>query len=562
MTYRKIIQRGFILAGLAALFIAAYGIGEVWAQGPTNMPGGAALTDPSAGDPLVGEPYGMAGDRIVFTNWYYVKPGGLQWKDDEGNQVATRKDVKPGDWGAHFVTYDMPLGIRLVAQQARRYGPVIKPEKPWEDRGTYIQALLEKEGKFCMYAAGQNASGERVDCFYESDDGYHWTWPNLDLVEYEGSRQNNLIPRPPGTSFFIDPSVPAEERYKTVQLGTITPEEYEAYKKDHPDGWTPLANRSDEKLIFGLRGAVSADGFHWTPLAEPMGVEHADSKNIGYYDTVLKKYVLYTRTWWVGPRDPTQPGGLGDSWYLVGRRAIGRTESDTFGNFPVSRAVLIPPSDALPSEVLYTNCKTTIPGAPDHHVMFPALWNMNSDGTRIIMASSSDGRVWNWVPGGHLFETGDFGQFDGGNIFAVPDLAELPNGDFVLPYNGYRYPHKYPRGDSRYYIGYAVWPKGRIVALEAEGLGEFSMVGIVPPGNRLRINAVTKRTSSILVAACGMKGEPLPGRSFEDCTPIIGDQYQTLVTWGEHEDMGIEPGQPVVLKFKLNQAKIFALDFE
>ena len=557
MTYRKIVRLGFILIGLAAFFAATHGIDEARAQGPANVPGGAALPDQTAG-----EPYAMAGDRIVFTNWYYVKPGVLNWKDDEGKPVAARDHIKLGDWGAHFVTSDMPRGIQLTAQKAERYGPVIKRKKPWEEKGTVLRTLLEYEGKFRMYAGAQDANFKQVGCYYESDDGYHWTRPNLDMIEYDGNKQNNLTPPIPGYVIFVDPSAPAEERFKTLKLGNISPEDFAIYKEEHPDGWEPLAYRSDEKLIFALRGGVSADGFHWTSLDEPLSVEHADTLNTGYYDTVLKKYVMITRTWWVGQRDSDQPGGLGQSWYSVGRRSIGRTESDTFGDFPASKTILLPPSDMLPSEVLYSNCKTTIPGAPDNHLLFPAVWNMDSDVTRLIMAASSDGRAWNWVPGGTVLETGEFGQFDGGTIFATPNLVELPNGDFVLPYSGFRYPHKYPRGDWEYYIGYAVWPKGRIVALEAEGLGEFSMVGIVPPGNRLRINAVTKRTSSIRVAVCGMNGEPLPGRSFDDCKPIIGDQYQTLVTWGEHEDMGVEPGEPVVLKFKLNQARIFALDFE
>lgn len=54
----------------------------------------------------------------------------------------------------------------------------------------------------------------------------------------------------------------------------------------------------------------------------------------------------------------------------------------------------------------------------------------------------------------------------------------------------------------------------------------------------------------------------VPGRSFEDCRPIIGDQYKTLVTWKSGEDIGVPEGSPICLRFKLDQAKIFFLDFE
>ena len=53
----------------------------------------------------------------------------------------------------------------------------------------------------------------------------------------------------------------------------------------------------------------------------------------------------------------------------------------------------------LPSEVLYTNCHTTIPGAPDQHLLFPTVWDTTDDATRLEMAVSHDGRVWNWLGG-------------------------------------------------------------------------------------------------------------------------------------------------------------------
>ena len=65
--------------------------------------------------------------------------------------------------------------------------------------------------------------------------------------------------------------------------------------------------------------------------------------------------------------------------------------------------ILEPTPDMLPSEQLYTNCRTAIPGAPDHHLMFPAIWNGSvDDTTRIAMASSHDGQTWHWVPGGDI----------------------------------------------------------------------------------------------------------------------------------------------------------------
>ena len=146
-------------------------------------------------------------------------------------------------------------------------------------------------------------------------------------------------------------------------------------------------------------------------------------------------------------------------------------------------------------------------------------------------------------------------------MFAVPHLVELPNGDWALPYTGYLYPHKYPRGAWRFSPGMAVWPKGRMVALEAPDEGEFTTLALIPPGRKLTINAVTQRAGEIRIEAADLSGTPLPGRSFEDADLIVGDQYHRPVTWKGQEDLGYTEGSAIVLRFRMKRARIYSLDF-
>lgn len=511
-----------------------------------------------------GEPYRLEGKRIVFTNWFFVRPGSHAWVDDDGNVVTADRAANIGDWGAHFRTYDMPRGVRIAVRPAERRSDILVPEQPWEKRFS-VTVLIQDGDRLRFWGTCPDP------CYLESRDGVTWERPTLGLVEFAGNRDNNLCPGVPGGFLFIDPSAPPQQRYKALGTDTISEEEFAAYLHERPGDYDPRARRTDVGHVYALRGFVSADGFNWTLLPRPLSVEHADTQNTGHYDPVTGKYVLYTRTWWVGDQDPSARGAVSPdaAWIAPGRRSIGRSESDTFGDFPVSQAIAAPPPDFLPSEVLYTNCKTTMPGQPDNHLMFPAVWNMDSDATRLVMMSSTDGRVWHWVPGGTVLDTGAFGTFDGGAIFASPNLVEFANGDFALPYNGYRFPHKYPRGHEGFppTLGFAVWPKGRICAVEAEGLGEFTTVGFIPPGNRLRINAETRRGGWIVVEVCALSRgcmdlKAIPGRSFDDCAPVIGDQFRTLVTWKEGEDLGVPVGQPLALRFRMNQASIYALEFE
>ena len=381
----------------------------------------------------------------------------------------------------------------------------------------------------------------------ESKDGLHW--------EIKGKLNSDEI-----LHVFIDPSAPPAERFKSVWADEITREQFEAFRAKRPDAWEPRAvvHLADSGTVTCVRGAVSADGIQWTVLPDPLVAEYADTFNTCYYDPVLRKYVLYTRYWSLGPTAAKVAPDIRNNWTDVGRRAIGRSESSDFRSFPPSEMILEPSPDMLPSESLYTNCRTTIPGAPEQFLMFPAIWNASiDDTTRIGMASSHDGKVWHWVPGGDLLHTQAFGQCNGGCIWTLPELLEFPGGDWALPYLAHNVPHKYPRGKLVGGSGFAVWPKGRLVGLHADEHGEFSVIPLIAPGRVLELNTITKRTGWVKIEVSGVVGH-----SLEDCVPIVGDQAWTRVTWKGGDDLGIESGQSVALHIQMYQATLYGLQFE
>jgi len=505
-----------------------------------------------------GEPYELAGSRLVFTNWFFVRPGGFAWLNDRGQSVTVAGNEGP--WGAHFRRSDSPFGIRLVAQPAQRMGPILQSERPWEAKGVSINTLIHVDGKYRAWGPCWWEKS-RGFCYLESTDGLHWQRPELGQVELAG-RKTNMIDANFGEGcVFIDPSAPPAERYKSVRLNDMSYEAFEQYKLERPGGWEPKAKREDVGKAFFLQGAVSPDGIRWKPLPEPLAVEHSDTQIVACYDAALKKYVIYTRGWLVGRQSQQASTGLSGHWISPGRRSIGRTESSDFRRFPLSELVLAPPLSMPPSDVLYTNCKTTIPGAPDLHVMFPTVWHQSDDTTSVVMAASHDGRLWDFVPGGPVFDTAQFGQWDGGCLFASPSLVELADGSFVLPYTGYNFPHKYPRGQLRFLPGYMVWPKGRLVGLEAAERGEFATVAVIPPGRKVLVNALTKRTGSLLVEVAGLDGNAIKARSFAEADPIVGDQYRKPLTWKGQDTLTPEKGKPVMLRFRMDKATLFGLDF-
>lgn len=537
----------------------------LWAAGATVAASAASQSARAAqSDIEYGEPYELLGSRLVFLNWHYIRTGSFSWRDAAGNSVGLASPVPPD--AAYFATADQPRGIRLAAQPAQRVGPLFEAERDWEEgAGVAITTLLKDGGKYRGWGAPFTTSGDppgqKHFVYYESDDGIVWRRPELGIVEWNGSRANNIVNifGTDGGSVFIDPSAPSTERYKLMAEMTFSKEVVDEYIRRRPGVWDPKSARSKNGSVVGMTGAVSADGLHWTQIREPLAVEVTDTNLTAYYDVRLGKYVAYTRTWSSGIRS-SKVKSKGRFWG-TGRRSIGRSETSNYREFPLHETILEPGPDLLPTDTLYTNGKTTIPGAPDHHLLLPTIWHTANDSTSVTLASSHDGKIWHYLPGSPVFATGPFGAFDGGCVFAHPQLTELGDGRWVLPYSAYNVPHKYPRKLWKFAPGYAVWPKGRLVALEAAGRGEFATIGLIPPGRKLRINALTKRGGSLFVEVADMKGKPLEGRSFSEAARIFGDRFWTPVTWNGQEDLGHPDGTAIILRFRMDQAQIFGLEF-
>jgi len=97
-------------------------------------------------------------------------------------------------------------------------------------------------------------------CYAESDDGFHWTKPNLRLVEYRGSKENNIVDIEPGSGnmdVLFQPDGPLERRYLMVI-------EFMGWR--HRKGLHTLESPSITRF------AASRDGYRWTMLQDEPAV--------------------------------------------------------------------------------------------------------------------------------------------------------------------------------------------------------------------------------------------------------------------------------------------------
>ena len=137
------------------------------------------------------EPYQLMGKRIVFTNWFYVRAGHFYWLNGDGNKVNTDRDAMIAADSARFVSYNVAHGVRLFSEKAQREIPFIPTDKPWDKGGIMVHTLIHENGKYRLWAGCNSDTQQSWYCYLESNDGINWEKPNLGLVDFEGSRENN-----------------------------------------------------------------------------------------------------------------------------------------------------------------------------------------------------------------------------------------------------------------------------------------------------------------------------------------------------------------------------------
>lgn len=516
------------------------------------------------------EPYHLGRGPHLFTDWRFVRPGMVRWDTIQGSTDLFSPEGDPGI--VYSRSLDVPYNIRIDACKPELAGPFFRPEKPWE-RIMFWNSLVYDGGKYRFWyscvpsdywnpekkvlGTNLNADWGQLLCYVESDDLLTWKHPELMIHNYHGEKSNIVFggPLTPNTGYhggavFIDPSAPANERYKTFYMGRIPLDQLREYEQKLGLELDPMAIHYQSAMF----GAVSSDGFHWTAIENPLMLANSDTSNRVYFDLNLNKYVAYVRMW------------------FYGRRVIGRAETDDFRRWPLPDPVMWIGADDQPANDIYTNASTFYPETTDQYLMFPGIYRRDTDTTEIRMASSFEGRMWSTLPGDPVIPTGVDGSWDGGCVFAAGDLVKMGSGQVALPYVGYSVPHKYPRFMPLGQLGFAIWQAERLSSLAADGVGGFTTPQFILPDSLLRLNIETHRSGEVLVEIAEADGLPrpvpqvegpaFPGFSFADCDPLCGDLPAKTVSWKGNTDLSALVGKPVSLRFRMRAAKLFSFKFE
>ena len=508
-------------------------------------------------------PYDVAAGYHPFVDYRYVHAGQARWLDADGHEPGAWEPMAGSSWltPAHVA---VPHGIRLELQPASKSEPFIVGEAPWEYwLVDSVDVVIRDGGRYRLWyeskpsdlwdaersrALPARDSYGRVLCYAESEDGVAWRKPQLGLSEWDGSRANNIVlgreltgPRGLlGTAVFRDDVAPSHERFKAMFMGRIgagaSPDELR-HRGAPVDPMT--VQPEGQRAIYA---ATSPDGLGWTVHPQPIAWHFADTGNVAEWDPALQAYVWYTRGW---------------TW---GRRTIARAETADFHDWPLATPVVTAaPTDTLWSDV-YTNAKTTYPGDPSTHLMFPTVYDRSRDTTSVIALASADNIGWSFIPGGPCLEPGAEGSVDGGCVFAGTGLVELPGDRIGIPYGTFSVPHKHPPLGQGEGVAWATWPRGRLAGLVCDQDGEFWTPPLRVHGRGLRLNVKTQAGGSVRVEVQDETWTPRDGYGLEQSSAISGDHLDAPVTWGATATISAADYRPVVLRFQLRKATLYGFE--
>ncbi len=443
--------------------------------------------------------------------------------------VGSRLELMVDDYLIENVT-----GAALTLNRPTPRGVAIVFDKPWEGNTSAYHTVFQDGELFRMYYRGSHydpktrkGRGEVV-CYAQSRDGIRWTKPELGLVEFDGSKKNNIVWSGMGSHDFApmkdaNPQCKPDERYKAMARGAG-----------------------------GLYAFKSADGVRWSPLSEkPVITKGAfDSQNLAFWDPVRRRYVDFHRGFRNGVRD------------------IMTCTSHDFRNWTEPVWLEYP---GAPTEHLYTNQVIPYYRAPHIFVGFPKRFVPTRRAVEHPHPGVSDGLFMTSRDGRRFRRWGEAFIRPGlqkerwicrnnmtawGILVTKSAIPGTPDELSIYSAEGYY------TGESCQLRRYTLRIDGFVAVRAPLSGGEMVTRPITFEGKRLQINFSTSAAGSVRVEIQDAEGRPVPGFTLADCPEIFGDELARVVTWKAGPDLGKLAGRPIRLRFVLSDADLYALRFQ
>ena len=416
--------------------------------------------------------------------------------------------------------------------------PVLVSEKPWEqalegaDQRVYVYGTVlpdqETEQLRLWYNRGSNV------LFATSADGLHWQRPELNLVEYDGSKKNNLVfPHFHSPSVVYSPGADVDHRYAMLGCGRLPDRAYYA--------------------------AHSSDGLHWKLYPENPILSSSDTCTLAFDDRTGEYLAFHKRTHvyrghsrrlvylatspdmqaWSEPKLVMAPDAIDDAQVVE--------EGGLYSQFYNMSAFRY--GDQFLG--LVTHFRYTGPPAERGPLQSGA------DGpVDVQLVHSRDGRTWHRCEDrSAVIPNGPF-SYDAGCVLGVSNSFATIGDEIWFYYSAITTTHGGYVPDKKITIAAARWRLDGMVSLDAGPEdGEIETKLLQCSGDRLIVNAEADG-GTLTVAVFDRQGRLLPGFSDDDCEPVCGDGVRQSIRWAKHDRL---PGdQPIRLRFTMRNAKLYS----
>ena len=431
--------------------------------------------------------------------------------------------------------------------QQRTHDPIMVADRSWEGRavGNDLSILRDTAtGTFRMwYRSFNDTRAEEADKnllnYAESMDGLSWTKPNLGLIEFDGSRANNIIHRPG-----LLPGCRAMEQHGLVVDDVGGPDR--RYKM-------PIYHAFANNEGNGLSALFSPDGKSWT-LHNPQISPGAGDRHAAIRDEATGQYVLYLRP----PRylDPMS-AGTRTSGALPYKRVVARATSTDFTSWSDYEIVFRNDSFDTRGTEFYNIAPLQY---GNRHIAFVNLYDTMVERMWVTLASSLDGIHWH-RPFRHerIVDLGPEGCWDDSWV-NVSDSPPVREGDRMrFWYHGRAEAHRLPYRTGG--IGTFLLGLDRFAGLAAgREAGWIVTDRVLAGGNRLFLNANVRNGTARVEVRSG-DGTPIPGLTLEDCDEIRGDSVEHAVTWNGSPNLSQTRDERVHLHIEFTYGTVFAYRF-
>ena len=452
--------------------------------------------------------------------------------------------------------------------------PILTLEKPWEGRflslyGTVIQD--PDSGLLKMWYSGWTGQRDPAFrlCYATSTDGTHWERPKLGIIEFQRSKDNNLI-----ESGLAMPSVL-----------------YTPWDPDPRRRYKMFAGVSVGRWPSPWIGLFSEDGIHWQRNPEPIFATGKPflpgDEATAMWDPFGERYVAF----------PKVSASIGQRRFgRQKRRSVAISYSDDFVHWTMPEVVFVP-DEQDDENTVRRNARYRDRLSVDHPAEYTAEWyNMtvhpyeglylglvsvfdasgaapygNQDGTmHVQLVSSRDQRHWNRVGNREPFiELGEAGGWESEMVVGTSTQFVYVGDEIWIYYTGFPFSHQdeaiwKPEREKGYPglepsgIGLAKLRRDGFVSIDGDEQG--GSVTTHPfhwQGEQLYLNgsaAVGQITCELLDGP----GDPIPGFGQKDCVPFTGDSVRHPVSWKGHARLPSPSVGPTRLRVYLRRAKLYS----